>query len=290
MNVDGRGKKDMRFNSMIMKRISALVFILVFWFFTTAFADETSIRLDDIRLVVEVKKYDDVVVHNRTTDYLDHVVTFHGSVKIDQEENEDLAYTWLWYVSNQPGFVPNPHTLYCSVYTVKYDADEDENGDLVLKVPYTVNKEMIPGVKYYARAQIVVTREKSPYFFGFEPVKFRLLSDFTKEVSFILPAKSKLREDVNFFLIDKYYSASADGYQLIKENGEEVLYLPVTSQLNDEHIRELLFMLNIDTTMNRPLPEVGDVILFDPRRKKESVEVVSVEKTDNDRLRVILKQ
>lgn len=290
MNVDGRIKTDVQFNPERMKSISALVLTLVFGFYTTAFADETPIRLEDIRLAVEVNEYDDVVVHNRTTESLDHVVTFHGSVKIDKEVTEDLAYTWLWHVSNQPGFIPNAHTLYCSVFTDKNMADEDENGDLVLHVPYTVNEGMIPGVKYYARAQIVVARENELYFRGDEPVKFSQKSDFSEEASFVLPAERELRGDVNYFLIDQYYSASADGYELVKENREDVLYLPVTSEIYDEHIRKLLHKLNIDNSATRPLPDVGDVVLFEPQRNIKPMEVLSLEKTDNDRLRVSVKQ
>jgi len=290
MNVDGRKKTDVQFKSEKMKSISALVLILVCGFYITAFADETPIKLDNIKLAVEVKKFDDVVVHNRTTEDLDHVVTFHGSVKIDKDVTEDFAFIWLWYVSNQPGFVPNAHTLYCSVFTDKNMADEDENGDLVLHVPYTVNEGMIPGVKYYARAQIVLARENELYFRGDEPVKFSQKSDFSEEASFVLPAERELRGDVNYFLIDKYYSASADGYELVKENREDVLYLPVTSEINDEHIRKLLHKLNIENSATRPLPDVGDVVLFEPHRNKRPMEVVSIEKTDNDRLRVSVKQ
>ncbi len=254
------------------------VVTLVFALVTTSFADQSSVRLDDVQLSVDADGYDDP--------------TLHASVRIDAVIPGDLMYLWLWYISTQPGFVPSGHTLQEILDCRKLECitEQDEHGDLVLTVSDRPFNKLIPGIRYFARAQAAAVNERD---FDFEAEVFRTSysSEFSDEVSFVLPAEPALRSDLNYFLIDNYYFISSDVYELIEETPHEFLYLPLTSDIHDEDIRDRLYLLNMDRCAPRPLPQVADVILFNPeRRRMGPLRVLFVETFEDDSMRVVVER
>lgn len=279
-------------NPALVRRVLLLMLMCVFGFETTAFADRTSVRLDDIQLAVQVGASDEVSTP--------HGVTFRTSIKIDEEMPDERMYIFIWHASNHQGFEPNTHTvLLTDLFPFQYgegNAVTDEEGNTVLLASHTTSDDLIPRLTYYARAQVVAVNKSD---FDQESHTFRVSypSDFSEEVSFMLPSRLFLRSDIRYFLIDRYYRWSDDEYELIEEGEEEILYLQVRYDTMPRWFGEgdLFAELKLGASTARPLPEVGDVVIFerdlyDPQFMKNPLEVMAIDDTGHDMLRIAVKQ
>lgn len=292
MNDGGIQRVTFPCNPALVRRILLLMLICVFGFETTAFAGQAPVRLDDIQLAVQVGPSDWV-----STPY---GVTFRTSIKIDEEMPDDRMYIFIWHASNHQGFEPNTHTvLLADFFPFQYGEGTvatDEEGNSVLFTSHTASDDLLPGLTYYARAHVVAVNKSD---FDQETHTFRVsyASDFSEEVSFILPSPLFLRSDIRYFLIDRYYRSSDDEYALIDEGEEEILYLQVRYDTMPRWFGEgdLFADLKLGDSTARPLPEVGDVVIFaqdlyDPQFMKNPLEIMAIDDTGHDMLRITVKQ
>ena len=265
--------------------------LLLFGFQTMAAASPSEVRLDDIQLSAQVGKSEEIGGQ--------YGVFLSTSIRVDEEIPDDRMYVFIWHFSNHQGFEPNSHTLLLlDLFPFHYGEGRvvDEHGSAVLHASHVIGDYLLPGLTYYAKAHVVAVHKND---FDQDTQTFRASSssDYSDEVSFILPSPIALRRDMSYFLIDNYYRSSDDEYALVEENEELILYLQVTTEPTYRWFGEgdAFVDFNLGPPTPRPVPEIGDVVIFaqdlyHPQFMRNPVEVTAIDDTSTGMLRLIVKQ
>lgn len=263
--------------------------LLLFGFQTMAAASPSEVRLDDIQLSAQVGKSDEIGGQ--------YGVFLRTSIRVDEEIPDDRMYVFIWHFSNHQGFEPSSHTpLLLDPFPFIYGEGSvaDEGGDKILLASHIVADNLLPGLTYYAKAHVVAVHKND---FDPDTQTFRasFTSGYSDEVSFILPSPIALRRDMSCFLIDNYYSSTDDEYALVEENGELILYLQVTTEPVYRLMGDAFVEFNLGPPTPRPVPEIGDVVIFaqdlyHPQFMRNPVEVTAIDDTSPGTLRLIVKQ
>ena len=274
-----------------VNRSLVVCFLLLFGFQTMAAASPSEVRLDDMQLSAQVGKSEEIGGQ--------YGVFFRTSIRVDEDIPDDRMYVFIWHFSNHQGFEPNSHTLLLlDLFPFSYGEGGvvDEDGSAVLHASHVIGDDLLPGLTYYAKAHVVAINKND---FDPDTQSFRTShsSAYSDEVTFSLPSPLLLRKDKSYFLIDSYYSSTDDEYALVEENGELILYLQATTDPIPRWFGEgdAFVDFHLGPPTPRPVPEIGDVVIFEqdlyhPQFMRNPVEVTAIDDTSPGTLRLIVKQ